>query len=148
MVLSLTNVSGQIHSYSAMYMANEWAADWTPMLGVIQCYTRKKEKRAPDPITDGCELTCGCWELNLGTLEEQSMLLTAEPSLQPKVMLSSLGIFCLCFSFSLFLSLSVCLSVCLSLFLSVSVLSNRKCLPVLSALSRRKIRRKRTAGAT
>jgi hypothetical protein len=28
-------------------------------------------------------LPCGCWELNLGPLEEQSVLLTSEPSLQP-----------------------------------------------------------------
>ena len=34
-------------------------------------------------ITDGCEPPCGCWELNSGPLEEQSLLLTAEPSLQP-----------------------------------------------------------------
>jgi hypothetical protein len=26
---------------------------------------------------------CGCWELNLGRVEEQSVLLTAEPSFQP-----------------------------------------------------------------
>ena len=32
---------------------------------------------------DGCELPCGCWELNSGPLEEQSVLLTAEPLLQP-----------------------------------------------------------------
>jgi hypothetical protein len=41
------------------------------------------QKRASDPITDGCEPPCGCWELNSGPLEEQSVLLTAEPSLQP-----------------------------------------------------------------
>ena len=41
------------------------------------------QKRAPDPITDGCEPPCGCWELNSGPLEEQAMLLTSEPSLQP-----------------------------------------------------------------
>ena len=35
-------------------------------------------------ITDGCEPPCGCWELNSGPLEEQAMLLTAEPSLQPQ----------------------------------------------------------------
>ena len=34
-------------------------------------------------VTDRCELSCGCWELNPGPLEEQSMLLTTEPSLQP-----------------------------------------------------------------
>ena len=35
------------------------------------------------PLTDGCEPPCDCWELNSGPLEEQSVLLTAEPSLQP-----------------------------------------------------------------
>ena len=33
-------------------------------------------------ITDGCEPACSCWELNSGPLEEQLVLLTAEPSLQ------------------------------------------------------------------
>jgi len=32
---------------------------------------------------DGCEPPCSCWELNSGPLEEQSVLLTTEPSLQP-----------------------------------------------------------------
>jgi hypothetical protein len=41
------------------------------------------QKRASDPITDGCKPSYGCWELNSGPLEEQSVLLTAEPSLQP-----------------------------------------------------------------
>ena len=43
------------------------------------------QKRAPDPIIDGCEPPCGCWELNSGPLEEQAMLLTSEPSLQPSI---------------------------------------------------------------
>jgi hypothetical protein len=42
---------------------------------------RPNQKRASDPITDGCEPPCGCWELNSGHLEEQSVLLTTEPSL-------------------------------------------------------------------
>jgi len=46
-------------------------------------YLQTHQKRASDPITDGCEPPCGCWELNSGPLEEQSVLLTAEPSLQP-----------------------------------------------------------------
>jgi hypothetical protein len=38
-----------------------------------------------DLITDGYEPPCGCWELNSGPSEEQSVLfLTAEPSLQPR----------------------------------------------------------------
>jgi hypothetical protein len=32
----------------------------------------------PNPITDGCKPPCGCWELDLGPLEEQPVLLTAE----------------------------------------------------------------------
>jgi hypothetical protein len=31
----------------------------------------------------GCEPPCGCWDLNSGPLEEQSVLLTTEPSRQP-----------------------------------------------------------------
>jgi hypothetical protein len=31
-------------------------------------------------VTDNCELLCGCWELNSAPLEEQPVLLTAEPS--------------------------------------------------------------------
>jgi hypothetical protein len=40
------------------------------------------QKRSSDLITDGCEPPCGCWDLNSGPSEEQSVLLTAEPSLQ------------------------------------------------------------------
>ena len=43
---------------------------------------------ASDPITDGCEPPCGWWELNLGPVEEQSVLLTTEPSLQTDIELS------------------------------------------------------------
>jgi hypothetical protein len=43
------------------------------------------QKRASDSITAGCEPPCGCWELNSGPLEEQSVLLTTEPSLQPSL---------------------------------------------------------------
>ena len=32
-----------------------------------------------------CELPYGCWELNPGPLEEQSVLLITEPSLQPQI---------------------------------------------------------------
>jgi hypothetical protein len=30
---------------------------------------------------DDCEPPCGCWDLNSGPVEEQSVLLTTEPSL-------------------------------------------------------------------
>jgi hypothetical protein len=41
-------------------------------------------RRGHQFITDAWESPCGCWELNSGPLEEQSVLLTAEPSLQPR----------------------------------------------------------------
>jgi hypothetical protein len=43
------------------------------------------QKMASDPIIDSCEPPCSRWELNSEPLEEQSMLLTTEPSLQPQV---------------------------------------------------------------
>jgi hypothetical protein len=45
------------------------------------------QKRVLNPLElelDSCELPCGCCKLNLGPLEEQPVLLTAEPSLQPE----------------------------------------------------------------
>jgi len=33
--------------------------------------TPECQKRASDPMTDGCEPPCGCWELNSGPMEEQ-----------------------------------------------------------------------------
>jgi hypothetical protein len=39
-----------------------------------------------DLIMDGCEPPCGYWDLNSGTFEEQSVLLTTEPSFQPPPM--------------------------------------------------------------
>ena len=55
------------------------------LLHTLFCFTCMPagQKRAPDPITGGCEPPCGCWELNSGPLEEQPVLLTSEPSLQP-----------------------------------------------------------------
>jgi hypothetical protein len=48
-------------------------------------YTVAVSSDTPDPITDDCKPPCGCWELNSGPLEKQSVLLTTEPSLQPHV---------------------------------------------------------------
>jgi len=50
----------------------------------VHCHSlHMHQKGALDPPTDGCELPCGCWELNLGPLKELSLLLTAEPTLHP-----------------------------------------------------------------
>ena len=49
-------------------------------------------------VTDRCEVPCGCWELNPGSLQEQPVLLTAEPSLQPLYKHLNIGV--LFFKFS------------------------------------------------
>lgn len=49
-------------------------------------YLRRSEKSIRSPgtgVTDGCEPPCGCCESNLCPLEEQQMLLTPKPALQP-----------------------------------------------------------------
>ena len=40
---------------------------------------------------DGCESLCECQESNLGSLKEQPVLLTAEPSLQPPCLAFEMG---------------------------------------------------------
>ena len=41
------------------------------------------QKKESDLLTDGCEPPCGCWDLNSGPSEEKSVLVIAEPPLQP-----------------------------------------------------------------
>ncbi|GAB1288406.1 Inositol polyphosphate 5-phosphatase OCRL [Apodemus speciosus] len=60
-----------------LLQASDGIHHWTPPKAVF-----RHQKRASDLITDGCESPCGCWDLNSGPSEEQSMLLTAEPSHQ------------------------------------------------------------------
>jgi hypothetical protein len=50
---------------------------------------------ASDPITDVCESPGGCWELNSGPLEEQSVLLSAESFLQSHIFFSLSNTSCL-----------------------------------------------------
>lgn len=49
-----------------------------------------------DKVTDGCEPLCGCQGLSLCALEEQQVLLTAEPSPVPLVL--ECVIVCVCVS--------------------------------------------------
>jgi hypothetical protein len=50
---------------------------------LLQACMPSGQRRVPDLIIDGYEPPCCCWELNSGPLEEQPVLLTSEPSLQP-----------------------------------------------------------------
>ena len=49
----------------------------------IYSFVWTHQKKASDYTTDGSEPLCGSWEWYSGSLEEQSVFLTAEPSLQP-----------------------------------------------------------------
>ena len=52
-------------------------------MSTLQLSSDTHMKSALYPFTDGYEPPCGCWELNSGLLQEQLVLLTAEPSPQP-----------------------------------------------------------------
>jgi hypothetical protein len=47
-------------------------------IGIHHCSLQTQQRRASDLITDDREPPCGCWELNSGPLEEQSVFLTTE----------------------------------------------------------------------
>jgi hypothetical protein len=51
-------------------------------MSALSAHTSAYQKRASDPITDGCEPPCVCWELNSGPLGKQTVPLTAKPSFQ------------------------------------------------------------------
>jgi hypothetical protein len=75
----------------------------------------RHQKRASDPITDGCEPPCHCWELDSGPLEEQSVLLTTEPSLLPlsdKMFKEINWYFSVC--------IYMCVCVCIHMYMSVN----------------------------
>ena len=46
------------------------------------CVLPPLEARKGHQVTGDCELLCWCWDLNLGPLKEQQVLLTAETPLQ------------------------------------------------------------------
>jgi hypothetical protein len=50
---------------------------------VVPAYMPACQQRVPDLIIGGCEPLRGFWGLNLGPLEEQSVLSASEPSLHP-----------------------------------------------------------------
>jgi hypothetical protein len=96
-VLSKKPLSKQIPSKSPLY---RFVFSITPMIfipNVLFCFVFiickytvavfRHQERESGLVTDGCEPPCGCWDLNSGPLEEQSVLLTAEPSLQPRLSL-------------------------------------------------------------
>ena len=74
----------------AIAMASQGTGkNWVFCLHICLCLTRPEEgiksifNCRGIVATDGCELPCGCWQLDLGPLQEQPVLLTTESSLQP-----------------------------------------------------------------
>jgi hypothetical protein len=65
------------------YRLYTFSALLSNILCIHHCCLQTNQKKASDPIADGCEPPCGFWELNSGPLEEHSVLFPAEPSLQP-----------------------------------------------------------------
>lgn len=77
-------------AYSFFSMSGVWAtgivcAEWTS--GVLQA-GRSCGNFFGVALTDSCESPCGCWESNLGPLEEQSVPLAAELAVSPAPFLS------------------------------------------------------------
>jgi hypothetical protein len=64
--------TGVLPSRKPVYHMNTW------------CLLRPEENvgASETEVIDDCELPCGCWELNLGLLEEQPVLLSTESSPQ------------------------------------------------------------------
>lgn len=56
------------------------------MGGLNVCCVWRALRGLPSPgtgVIEGCKPPSGCWEWNADTLEEEKVLLTAEPPLQP-----------------------------------------------------------------
>lgn len=57
--------------------------DYFMYIAVLPAYTYVSGCEKSWNWSNSCEQPCGCWELRLGPLEKQSVIITAEPSLQP-----------------------------------------------------------------
>lgn len=53
------------------------------MCTCMKCLWRPEGVGSPGARVTDCEPLCGCWELKVGFLQEQHVLLTAESSLWP-----------------------------------------------------------------
>lgn len=54
----------------------------------VNAVPQRPEEGAGAPgtaVTDSCELSCRCWELNSGPVEEQPVPLTTVPSFFPSI---------------------------------------------------------------
>lgn len=56
---------------------------YIPHVCLVPKETRRGYGYTITGVMDGCESPCMCWELNSGSLQEQQVILTTEPCLQP-----------------------------------------------------------------
>lgn len=53
-------------------------------MGVLSALEPEEVVRIPETgVIDSQGLPCGCWKLNLGSLQEQQVFVTTKPSLKP-----------------------------------------------------------------
>ena len=71
------------HVLSYMYGCFVCMHVCAPYVCLLPEYTIEGIKSPRMRVTDSYELPCKCWQLNLGPLEEQPVLLTTEPSFSP-----------------------------------------------------------------
>jgi hypothetical protein len=71
----LCRVANRISKETLINFPCELFVKFILCIWVYCSYFQTHQKRASDPITDGCEPPCGCWKLNSGPLEEQWVLL-------------------------------------------------------------------------
>ena len=77
-----------LHLFNLFYVYECFAYMYVCVPCVYMIPPRRPEKDIKYPgtgVTDNCEPPCGCWELNLGPLQEQQVLLTSEWSLKAPI---------------------------------------------------------------
>ena len=75
---------------SMFYLTMGALSAWKSVYHIHDCCPQRPEEGIGSPGTRAtycCQPLCGCWELKLGSLEEQPMLLAADLSLQTPVVI-------------------------------------------------------------
>ena len=79
LAINLNNLNGRLFQVTCVYFSSMCTHMW-PLCVLVEA---RGEHQLPQNLSYCFKLLCECRELNLGPLEEQQVLLTAEPSPQP-----------------------------------------------------------------
>ena len=85
--------------------------EWVPFVYLVPSKVREENLIPWTGVIDGYKPPCGYWELNLSSLQEQQMLLTAELLLFSLLSLSLSLSLCMCVC--MYVCMYVCMCVCL-----------------------------------